>query len=418
MTYTTSPSRPRATISNLPSTWRILQLREISSLITKGTTPTTYGHAYVKAGVPFLRAEDVKGGEVELSNVSRMIDFKTHELLQRSQLQTGDVLITIAGAIGRSAWIPRGVRDANINQAIAILRLRKEYALPEFISYQIGTGFVQSQFESMQRGVAQKNLNLQQIGDLYVVVPPIETQNTIVSMLRRADRVRELRVRANELTNKIVESLFLKTFGDKEPQITLGDVAIFVSSGSTPLGGENTYLENGITFIREQNVLMNELDLQTVAHLSEEIHHRMRRTWVKNGDVLLNITGASLGRVAVYRGEDDEANVNQHVCIIRLDRKKAIPEYVSSYLSTARAQKQIWTIQAGASRQALNFKQVKSLSLYLPHIEEQEKFVRLVTDIHSLKDRQRYATQEIAELFDSLTRKAFRGEQASAKVTT
>jgi len=102
--------------------------------------------------------------------------------------------------------------------------------------------------------------------------------------------------------------------------------------------------------------------------------------------------------------------VNQHVCIIRIDQKKAIPEYVSSYLSTSRAQRQIWTIQAGASRQALNFRQVKSLSLYLPHMEEQEEFGRYITRIHVLNDRQRQATQGIKELFRSLMHKAFRGE--------
>lgn len=154
---------------------------------------------------------------------------------------------------------------------------------------------------------------------------------------------------------------------------------------------------------------MNQLNLEDVAHLSEETHRKMRRTWVKNGDVLLNITGASLGRVAIYTGKDDNANVNQHVCIIRLNQKKALPEYVSFYLST-QGQKQIWTIQAGASRQALNFDQVRSLDLYLPSLKEQERFANLVKRTQTLKETQRQSTQEINELFHSLMRRAFRGE--------
>jgi type I restriction enzyme S subunit len=285
------------------------------------------------------------------------------------------------------------------------------YVLPAWIYYFISLPVFRKDGQRRMTGTAgQKRVPSSFLEAYKIPVPPIMVQDQIVKCLRKAEHLRESREQANEATNKIISSEFQKMFGGKKSQNTLGDVAIFVSSGSTPLGGENTYVQDGIAFIREQNVLMNELDLQTVAHLREEIHHRMRRTWVKNGDVLLNITGASLGRVAVYRGEDDKANVNQHVCIIRLDQKKAIPEYVSSYLSTAHAQKQIWTIQAGASRQALNFKQVKSLTFYLPAFEEQEKFVRFVNRIHSMKERQKHATEETGQLFLSLMQKAFRGE--------
>jgi type I restriction enzyme S subunit len=117
--------------------------------------------------------------------------------------------------------------------------------------------------------------------------------------------------------------------------------------------------------------------------------------------------------VATYRGQDDNANVNQHVCIIRLNQKKALPEYVSFHLSTSSAQEQIWTIQAGASRQALNFDQVRSLSLYLPEMKEQGVFANFVNRTHALKERQRQTTEEINELFHSLVHRAFTGRLVS-----
>jgi len=238
----------------------------------------------------------------------------------------------------------------------------------------------------------------------------LDLQRRIAGVMQRVNKLKSRREQANQLTSKFIQSVFLKMFGDETSKNNIGDVAEFVSSGSTPLGGEKTYVADGIVFIRSQNVLMNELKLDDVAHISKQTHNQMRRTWAKDGDVLLNITGASMGRVAIYRGPNDKANVNQHVCLIRLDQQKALPEYVSYYLSSPNAQKQIWTIQAGASRQALNFDQVRSLSLYLPHFSEQHKFAAVVKKTQALRDRQAQSTKQISELFQSLMHKAFRGE--------
>ena len=106
------------------------------------------------------------------------------------------------------------------------------------------------------------------------------------------------------------------------------------------LKGQSTYLNSGIPLIRSQNVLMNKLVLDDVAFISDETHQNMKRSQLMNNDVLLNITGASIGRVAVYEGENYGANVNQHVCIIRLT-KELEPYYVSYYISSQRFQHEI-----------------------------------------------------------------------------
>lgn len=268
----------------------------------------------------------------------------------------------------------------------------------------------QLQIKNNFHGAAQGGINTTFLDNFWIPVPSLEIQGRTVTNLEKAYTLKLKREQANQMTNKILQAVFLQMFGDESPENKIGDIVKFVSSGSTPLGGEKTYLTEGIVFIRSQNVHMNELRRDDVAHISEDVHKQMDRTWVKNGDVLLNITGASMGRVAIWRGSDDKANVNQHVCIIRMNKEKAIPEYVSFYLSTPNAQNEIWTIQAGASRQALNFKQVKSLKIYLPPIDEQERFVSFVNRICGLKEKQNQSKQEISELFNSLMSKAFKGE--------
>jgi type I restriction enzyme S subunit len=254
------------------------------------------------------------------------------------------------------------------------------------------------------------SIRLGDIKKLKIVLPPFPKLKNIVTLLEKVEQLKQWRQDSNKLTISYLNSTFLEMFGDKLPKNNIGDIAEFVSSGSTPLGGEATYLSEGIIFIRSQNVHMNELRLKDVAHISEDVHKQMRRTWVKNGDVLLNITGASLGRVAVYEGENDRANVNQHVCIIRVNTKLALPQYISHYLSMLNAQKEIWTIQAGASRQALNFKRVKDLKIYLPEMEEQKKFVSFVNNINQIRKKQAESSEEINNLFESLFCRVFKGE--------
>ena len=99
--------------------------------------------------------------------------------------------------------------------------------------------------------------------------------------------------------------------------VRLGEITNRIGSGSTPRGGKNAYTESGIPFLRSQNIWNHDLELRDVAYIPAETHQKMSNTVVYPNDVLLNITGASLGRCAIYPDQLGEANVSQHVTIIR-----------------------------------------------------------------------------------------------------
>jgi type I restriction enzyme S subunit len=265
-------------------------------------------------------------------------------------------------------------------------------------------------------GTTRGKLNQSRINDIDVLFPPLPTQRKIASILEKAEAAREKRKQANHLTDEFLKSAFLEMFGDpvkntkKLSIVRCGDISTHVSSGSTPLGGEKTYLADGILFIRSQNVQINRLDLSDVAYISDEVHQKMKRTWVKNGDVLLNITGASIGRVAYFNGKNNTANVNQHVCIIRPQKAKILPEYLSFLISMPNYQKKIFAMNAGATRQAFNFEQIKKLEIPLAPLSEQQKFADLVQKVEKLKEKQRESEDELNNLFNSLMQRAFRGE--------
>ncbi len=143
-----------------------------------------------------------------------------------------------------------------------------------------------------------------------------------------------------------------------------------VGSGVTPKGGKSNYIENGIPFIRSQNVLFNKLDLSTAVHIPKEIHENMKRSHVKADDVLLNITGASIGRSTSVPSDFQEGNVNQHVCIIRTGNW-INPKYLSFWLNSQFIQNFINSIQIGATKEGLNYEHIRSFPIPLPKIEEQ-----------------------------------------------
>jgi type I restriction enzyme M protein len=175
-------------------------------------------------------------------------------------------------------------------------------------------------------------------------------------------------------------------------RVALGDVLSFVGSGVTPKGGKSVYLPSGVRFIRSQNVLWGSCDFSDAAFISEKMHTEMIRTEVKQWDVFLNITGASIGRSAIYT-ETEKANVNQHVAILR-PNEKLLPAFLTRCLISEGVQSQIRTIQSGASREALNYQQIKELEIPLPPLEEQR---RILAEIEGYQNEIARSESAIAE---------------------
>lgn len=157
---------------------------------------------------------------------------------------------------------------------------------------------------------------------------------------------------------------------------SIGEITSMVGSGVTPTGGSNVYGTEGIIFLRSQNIYHDGLYLDDVAFITEEINSRMLRSEVKNYDVLLNITGASIGRCCPVPVDFPKANVNQHVCIIRLcNHTETDAFYVSSVISSEIGQLQIKAWNAGGNREGLNYQQVRNLLIPYPGEEERIRFI-------------------------------------------
>ncbi|MEM8422785.1 restriction endonuclease subunit S [Morganella morganii] len=152
-----------------------------------------------------------------------------------------------------------------------------------------------------------------------------------------------------------------------------------IGSGVTPTGGGSTYLDDGIPLLRSQNIHFDRIDLTDVARISNKTHEGMSNSKVKKGDVLLNITGGSIGR-CYYVDSSDEMNVNQHVCIVR-PNKIIKTVFLNAVLASEIGQGQIWYFQQGGGREGLNFQALKNFYIALPPEAQQAEIAEYIDEL-------------------------------------
>ena len=198
----------------------IVNLKNIASLITSGITPKSGGDAYTEdkeIGVPFIRSGNISiEGKLEFDDLLYLKPEIHEKLMRSSQLQKNDILIAIVGAtIGQVGIYPYDGK-ANINQAIALVRLKDGYNV-QFIKELIKSSIGQLSLNRLKRPVARANINLEEISTIKVVLPPLDKQQEI------AEHIAGIRKKAKSLQDegkRILES----AKHDVEQRIVLRDI--------------------------------------------------------------------------------------------------------------------------------------------------------------------------------------------------
>ena len=372
---------------------------------------------FVGGGTPRRDRPDYWGGEIPWASVKDLqsqslettLENITAEGLTNSSsnlIPKGTVIIASRVGLGKVAINQKPVA---INQDLKALTPRSSDLSPRYLLL-----FLLSKAEYFARagvGATVKGLTLADYQKLDIVLPPLTQQERIVKLLDEADELRKLRGQADDRTGDLIPALFYEMFGNSQfKPISVGELTSLVTSGATPRGGEKVYVSEGPYFIRSQNVQMNRLDFSNAVCLPAEVHEQMSRTKVASGDVLLNITGASIGRVAWVDRLDREANVSQHVCLIRPRPELLNAAYLSVFISLPSTQRFMLQVQAGASRQALNHQQVRALEISLPPLSLQKEFATRVSEIRTLQAEQAASRHCLDNLFQSMLQRAFNGE--------
>ena len=396
-----------------------VQLGDIAELITKGTTPTTLGYDFQDEGVSFLKIECFDENGDFIPGKVAFISDECNEKLKRSQLKAGDILFSIAGAIGRVAIVTEEMLPANTNQALSIIRITDENVYLPYIKLILTSPIVKKQFEKKKQGVAQLNLSLKDINEIVIPLPDKKKQVEYADLFGKLYKVITQRnVQLSDL-DTLIKARFVELFGDpvsnsmKWPVKKLKDLSIQINSGNTPKGGSENYVEDGITFFRSQNVWKDRLEMDDIVYIDAETHARMKRSSLKHGDILMTKTGrintenSSLGRAALYDGEDDMANVNGHVYFIRL-KEGVNNKFILRILVSPEYRDLIRSVCVGGiDKRQLNKEHIEDFPIICPPSDMVDDYVTFVDQVDKSKVVVQKALYETQTLFDSLMQEYF-----------
>ena len=388
--------------------WENATLGDISSLITKGTTPTSIGFKFIETGINFIKVESIDLNGNFISSKFASISDQCHESLKRSKLEEGDILFSIAGALGRTALVTDEILPANTNQAIAIIRLKKNVPITNnFVILALTSGLTTEQIGKNQGGVAQQNLSLGQLKTFEIPLPPLETQARIVSILDSAFADIE-RARANAEKNlknarELFDSYLNKVFsqrGEGWKETTLGESCEF-SNGKAH---EKSIDENGVFIVVNSKFISQ---AGAVVKRTNELKHPLNI-----GDIAMVMSdvpnGKALAKCFIVP-EENKYSLNQRICSIKSDL------FFTQFLYYQLNRNPFLLAFDNKGSQAnLRKDEILSCPLWLPSIEKQQeissKLDSLMNHTDSLLDAYNNKLASLDELKQSLLQKAFSGE--------
>ena len=174
--------KPKRRFAGFTDDWEQRKLKELTEVITKGTTPKDKSG---KGSINFVKVENINKSSGEIDIKSKITENEHEGYLKRSQLKDGDILFSIAGTLGRTAIVKKELLPANTNQALAIIRLdeRDKNYITTFLNGRAAEDFIK---KNPTVG-AQPNLSLEQVGNLLIEIPSLEEQTKIGSFFKQLD---------------------------------------------------------------------------------------------------------------------------------------------------------------------------------------------------------------------------------------
>lgn len=251
--------------------------------------------------------------------------------------------------------------------------------------------------EGMINGATRQKLTQAAMKRMRIPFRDINEQQQIVAELNCIIGIKEQRLRELKLLDDLIKARFVEMFGNPVSNTKkwmvkkLKDLSVQINSGNTPKGGSENYVEEGIVFFRSQNVWKDRLELDDVAYIDAETHAKMRRSSLKHGDILMTKTGrintenSSLGRAALYLGEDDMANVNGHVYYIRL-KPEVNNRFILRILVSPEYRDLIRSVCVGGiDKRQLNKEHIEEFPIICPPSDMVEEYVAFVEQVDKSK---------------------------------
>jgi type I restriction enzyme S subunit len=400
-----------------------IQLDDVSEVVSKGTTPTSLGREFTNSGIPFLRAEDIQGGAIDLASPACHISPDTHSALSRSQLVSGDLLITIAGTLGRVGFIPETNRQINCNQAVAFVRLKRDLVDIRYACYACQSSVVLRPLLKQKKVGTIGNLNLEQLRGLRIPLPSLSEQRRIATILENADRLCHTRRYALRMSDTFLPSLFLELFGDLRETGTHYDQVPFGETvESTQLGlvrgAAETHPGFPFDYLRMDAIVgdgnLNLSGLKRVEATDQEVQDFDLRP----GDFLFNTRNSKelVGKTALFKQRRGVVLFNNNIMRIRF-KPGILPEFMMGLFQSEWLKQKLERVKSGTTSVfAIYYKDLADLPIVLPPLSLQTEFATLVERLVQLRSVHREGLRQADYLFQTLLHRAFQ-EESNALVS-
>ena len=326
-------------------------------------------------------------------------------------INDGELIVAMTeqadGLLGSAALVP--INDLYLhNQRLGRVKPISQSVNIEYLYFLFNSSGYRIKIRETAAGTKVKHTSPKKLLEIEAPFPPYPEQQAIAAVLSDVDALiaglDKLIAKKRDIKTGTMQQLLtgekrLPGFGNdrngrgyKQTEIgripeeweviKLGEFTEQVGSGITPTGGSKVYIPSGRPFVRSQNVGWGMLKLDDLVYIDEETHRSFISSEIQRDDVLLNITGASIGRSSMADERIALGNVNQHVCLIRTKQNELDAKFLNLFLLSTDGQKQIDSFQAGGNRQGLNFGQIRSFKLAKPNlIQEQRAITEVISDV-------------------------------------
>lgn len=357
----------------LPDNWEMKKIAEVAE--------TTGGYGFPKRfqgrtdlPFPFVKVSDmnIAGNETYIRTAANTVDANILDEIRARAYPPGTIIFPkIGGAIATNKKRILGVEASFDNNIMAIIPNESRVLVKWCFHYLQSIDLMQMANVGPVPSIRQSTVQDYLIPLPYPDEPArsLAEQRRIVArieaLLAEVGEMRKLQAEIAEDTERLFKAFAREVFDEIDhtwARTRLATHTLKIGSGSTPRGGRAVYKQSGIPLIRSLNVRWNTFNDADLAFIDNETHERMSSSTVLPGDVLLNITGASIGRACRVPDDICPANVNQHVSIIRPDESLQ-SEFVMYWLTSPGMQSYINANQAGATRQALTKSQIEDFMI-------------------------------------------------------
>ena len=354
----------------------------------------------VDCGVPFVSVDSLNESEnINLDIVRKYISEEDYMIYsKKTKIEKEDILFSKSATIGKTAIVKN--EKFMVWSPIAVLKCNRSIMNNKYLYYILSSDKLIEYVRLLGGYNTQINVGMRTLEKAYIPLPSKAEQQVIANYLdNKCNKIEKTIEKEKVIVKKLQEykqsviteavtkglnsdvkmkDSGVKWIGEIPEAWTMGIIkygTVKIGSGKTPKGGSEVYNSEGILFIRSQNVYNEGLVLENSTYISEEIDSDMAGTRVYYNDILLNITGGSIGRCCLYDIENCHANVNQHVCIIRTKPDIILPKYMKYFWNSDVGKNSINIYQTGANREGMNFEQIGNTRIPYMHLQEQQEII-------------------------------------------